>query len=130
MNQFHPLAGGPAAGPPAAGGVSASSPSPAPAPAFRVTGMALAAPVQARGPGARRRALRPTGPPTDFPPAPLEPDFRVALEQGSFLVPVEWDALAAIRARFRRAREQTPAVLTVTTTMDCNLGCYYCYEDR
>jgi uncharacterized protein len=35
-----------------------------------------------------------------------------------------------VRERFRNARLSTPMVLTVTTTLDCNLGCYYCYQDR
>ncbi|MDQ1829790.1 radical SAM/SPASM domain-containing protein [Massilia scottii] len=35
-----------------------------------------------------------------------------------------------IRARFKRARSDTPMVLTVTTTLDCNLGCFYCYQER
>ena len=35
-----------------------------------------------------------------------------------------------IRARFAHARRSTPMVLTITTTLDCNLGCYYCYQDR
>ena len=35
-----------------------------------------------------------------------------------------------IRERFSNARRSTPMVLTITTTLDCNLGCYYCYQDR
>ena len=38
--------------------------------------------------------------------------------------------MARIRDRFRIAKATTPIVLTLTTTMDCNLGCYYCYEER
>ncbi len=51
---------------------------------------------------------------------------------GGFLVPPDRarNELAAIKERFLGARAKTPAVLTITTTMDCNLGCYYCYEDR
>jgi uncharacterized protein len=49
---------------------------------------------------------------------------------GSFIVPTEADELLEIRERFRRARAETPMALTITTTMDCNLGCYYCYEER
>jgi uncharacterized protein len=52
--------------------------------------------------------------------------FRAA----GFLVPTEKDELAEVRERFRRARVETPIVLTITTTMDCNLACYYCYEER
>lgn len=35
-----------------------------------------------------------------------------------------------IRERFAEARRDTPMVLTITTTLDCNLGCYYCYQER
>ncbi|MCB9780050.1 MAG: SPASM domain-containing protein [Alphaproteobacteria bacterium] len=40
------------------------------------------------------------------------------------------DELLAIRQRYWEARGRTPMTLTVTTTQDCNLGCWYCYEDR
>jgi len=53
-----------------------------------------------------------------------------SLRRGGFLVENDADELTAIRARYWRARGQTPMVLTVTTTQDCNLGCYYCYESR
>jgi uncharacterized protein len=52
------------------------------------------------------------------------------LQAGGFIVSSDFDELAAIRERFQDARRDTPMVLTLTTTMDCNLGCYYCYEDR
>ncbi len=49
---------------------------------------------------------------------------------GGFLVPSGTDEVAIIRERYWKARGDTPMVLTVTTTMNCNLGCYYCYESR
>ena len=52
------------------------------------------------------------------------------LHVGGFLVPFDKDEVADIRQRYWTAREDTPVVLTLTTTLDCNLGCYYCYEDR
>ena len=59
------------------------------------------------------------------------PDELLAdLVAGSFLVPVSFDELQAVRDRFWEARRETPLALTLTTTLDCNLGCYYCYEDR
>jgi uncharacterized protein len=56
--------------------------------------------------------------------------FVAALRRGGFLVKNTFDELADIRTRFQEARGQTPMVLTLTTTQDCNLGCYYCYETR
>lgn len=59
------------------------------------------------------------------------PDVVVAdLQAGAFLVNEGFDEVSEIRHRFKRARTETPMVLTITTTMDCNLGCYYCYEER
>ncbi|MDO9563220.1 MAG: radical SAM protein [Bradyrhizobium sp.] len=52
------------------------------------------------------------------------------LRRGGFLVEREFDDLGAIRERYWLARGRTPMVLTLTTTQDCNLGCYYCYESR
>jgi uncharacterized protein len=59
-------------------------------------------------------------------PGTLTRDLRAA----GMLLPPGTDELAMVRARYRRARRDTPMTLTVTTTMDCNLGCYYCYEER
>jgi uncharacterized protein len=42
----------------------------------------------------------------------------------------DFDELAVIKERYAEARGNAPVVLVVTTTMDCNLGCYYCYESR
>ena len=59
------------------------------------------------------------------------PDELLAdLVAGSFLVPTNVDQLQGVRDRFWEARRETPLALTLTTTLDCNLGCYYCYEDR
>ena len=57
-------------------------------------------------------------------PRPLAADLR----RGGFLVDEAFDELAAIREQYWLARGRTPMVLTLTTTQDCNLGCYYCYE--
>lgn len=51
------------------------------------------------------------------------------LEKG-FLTVGTRAQFAQIRERFVDARRSTPMVLTITTTLDCNLGCYYCYQDR
>lgn len=47
-----------------------------------------------------------------------------------FLIADDEDEIAEQRDRFLKARGHTPPVITITTTMDCNLGCYYCYESR
>ncbi|WP_372425292.1 radical SAM protein [Salinarimonas chemoclinalis] len=60
----------------------------------------------------------------------LDPPLLATLRRGGFLVPRGTDEIAPIHERYWRARGETPVVLTVTTTMDCNLGCYYCYEER
>jgi uncharacterized protein len=60
----------------------------------------------------------------------LAPDLSRELRRGGFLIREGFDELQTIRERYWRARGETPLVLTITTTMDCNLGCYYCYEER
>src|SRR5260370_36783869 len=52
------------------------------------------------------------------------------LRDGGFVTPDPAEQLKTIQSRFRAARSDYPVVLTLTTTMDCNLGCYYCYEER
>jgi uncharacterized protein len=60
----------------------------------------------------------------------LDPRLITQLREGGFLVDPSEDEVAPIRKRFFNAIAGTPVVLTLTTTMDCNLGCYYCYEER
>ena len=60
----------------------------------------------------------------------LPNELLAKLVRGGHLVPVGFDELGAIRESYWRARDCTPVVVTITTTMDCNLGCYYCYEER
>jgi uncharacterized protein len=55
--------------------------------------------------------------------------FRQLLE-GAFVLPQGTDEVAAVRELYWTARREAPMTLTITTTMDCNLGCYYCYEER
>ena len=49
------------------------------------------------------------------------------LQTGGFLVPPHTDEIKEIKRRYWQARRDTPMVVTITTTQDCNLGCYYCY---
>lgn len=60
----------------------------------------------------------------------LAPDLANKLRLGGFLVEDWFNELQSIKERYWRARGETPVVLTITTTMNCNLGCYYCYEER
>jgi len=53
-----------------------------------------------------------------------------SLVEGAFIIPNNFDELSAIREIYLNARNMSPMVVTITTTMDCNLGCYYCYESR
>ncbi len=62
---------------------------------------------------------------TDLPEKLLE-----TLCGGGFLVESGTNEVLLVRERYRLARGWTPLVVTLTTTMDCNLGCYYCYEAR
>lgn len=57
-------------------------------------------------------------------------DLLRLLTLGAFVHPPGEDQVAITKKRYAKARNVTPAVVTITTTMDCNLGCYYCYEDR
>lgn len=82
------------------------------------------------GPDASALARVLSAAPADFPAGGLDAGLLNQLVGAGFLVPAGKDELAEVRYRFWRARDLTPAVLTVTTTMDCNLGCYYCYEER
>ena len=53
-----------------------------------------------------------------------------SLIEKEFVLEDDFDELAAIRAVYWRARNFAPVVVTLTTTLDCNLGCFYCYEER
>ncbi len=67
--------------------------------------------------------------------APIDPDaidaatFALLLARG-FAIDGSVDELSLIKSAYWAARTDTPMVITITTTMDCNLGCYYCYEPR
>lgn len=65
-----------------------------------------------------------------FEPENFNDQMLFRFKRGGFLVPPDTDELKIIRERYWNARADTPIVLTITTTQDCNLGCYYCYESR
>jgi uncharacterized protein len=52
------------------------------------------------------------------------------LLEGGFVVAADADEVGEIRRRFWEARVDAPLVVTLTVTQDCNLRCFYCYEDR
>jgi uncharacterized protein len=52
------------------------------------------------------------------------------LVAAGFIVNVNVDETAIVKERFWEARHNAPLVVTLTVTQDCNLGCYYCYEER
>lgn len=60
----------------------------------------------------------------------LPQSLLASLRDGGFLVESGTNEIELIRERYQQARGWTPLVVTLTTTMDCNLGCYYCYESR
>src|ERR1043165_3241936 len=86
--------------------------------------------LQLVGPHAITLSAYLTAPPTIFPVESLPPQVFEQLVDGGFLTSEDTDELSLIRERFWNARVNTPLVFTITTTMDCNLGCYYCYETR
>jgi uncharacterized protein len=57
-------------------------------------------------------------------------ELAARLQRNGFLLDPDVDEVAVVRERYWAARGSAPVVLVVTTTMDCNLGCYYCYESR
>jgi uncharacterized protein len=66
----------------------------------------------------------------DGDPIQVDRNTYEVLVAEQFVVEDAFDELQAIREVFWKARNDAPAVLTITTTLDCNLGCFYCYEER
>jgi uncharacterized protein len=71
-----------------------------------------------------------SGSPRNVSTRALPEDVLESLIEGGFLIPEDRSEMAQIKSRFQTARIATPMVITITTTLDCNLGCYYCYEER
>ena len=65
-----------------------------------------------------------------FDPSSVPESVLKDLITGNFIVLEDFDELSVTKQRYSSARSNTPIVVTITTTMDCNLGCYYCYETR
>lgn len=86
--------------------------------------------ISLAGPDARPLIAEICGSPHIIQTAKLDSQLFQQLLAGEFLIEEGTDEVARIRDRFHVAKVRTPIVLTLTTTMDCNLGCYYCYEER
>lgn len=71
-----------------------------------------------------------TGPKKIISAASFEEAILDMLVRNGFLLEENRDELDEIRELYWKSRGDTPMVMTLTTTMDCNLGCYYCYESR
>ena len=81
------------------------------------------------GPQASRLARSLTGAADDEEVA-IDAESLGALTSQEFVIEDTFDELEAIRSMYWKARSDAPAVVTITTTLDCNLGCFYCYEER
>jgi hypothetical protein len=62
-------------------------------------------------------------------PESIRPIFNQLLK-GRFFLPDHENEFDALRDRYSTVRRNDPFLVTLTTTLDCNLGCYYCYEDK
>jgi uncharacterized protein len=62
-----------------------------------------------------------------------DPGVRNALhdlKQKNFFVDAECDELSRLRARNNSFKNVPELAFTIAPTMDCNLGCYYCFEEH
>lgn len=49
---------------------------------------------------------------------------------GHFIVETNHNELEELETRFVSNKSDDPLLVTLVTTMDCNLDCYYCYEEK
>ena len=69
--------------------------------------------------------------PSPFVDLPSFPESVASdLVDGGFIVRHDDDELASIQQLYWNARRSAPIVVTIAVTHDCNLGCFYCYEER
>jgi uncharacterized protein len=66
----------------------------------------------------------------EFPINNITDSLLSQLITGEYLVDKKLDELYLIKQRYEHARKHAPVIFTITTTMNCNLNCYYCYETR
>jgi uncharacterized protein len=86
--------------------------------------------LRLEGPDADELSALLSGPPALVAMDALPQPLTARMRRGNFLVDPDEDEVAVIRERYWSARGKAPVVLLITTTMECNLGCYYCYESR
>jgi hypothetical protein len=60
-------------------------------------------------------------------PAGIKRRFKDFLDSGIF-VAAECDERDDLRRAYAADRSNTPFLVTITTTLDCNMRCYYCYQ--
>ncbi len=97
---------------------------------FALFNASTGATIQLAGPDADELSAVLSGAPREFPSESLDDVLLAQMRRNGFLVEAGTDELEPIRERYWTARGNAPVVLLVTTTMDCNLACYYCYESR
>lgn len=62
-----------------------------------------------------------------------DPSLKESLRdliEAQYIVEEGFDELAYLEQRYQIRQHDDPLLVTVVTTMDCNLGCYYCFEDK
>lgn len=82
------------------------------------------------GPDADELSALLSGPSVPVDVSGLSSSLVAQMRRNGFLVEADGDEVAVVRERYWAARGNAPVVLLITTTMECNLGCYYCYESR
>jgi uncharacterized protein len=60
-------------------------------------------------------------------PLRLQQRFDALLDAGIF-IPDDLDERDALRRSYESNRSRAPFFITITTTLDCNMRCYYCYQ--
>ncbi|ARP67209.1 MULTISPECIES: radical SAM/SPASM domain-containing protein [Mesorhizobium] len=53
-----------------------------------------------------------------------------SLLSGGFVVEPGFDEIKQIRELFLQTKAESPIIVTITTTNNCNLGCFYCFQKR
>ena len=86
--------------------------------------------LRLQGPDSEEVSALLSGVPRQIPADAFDEALTARLRRNGFLVDLSFDEVGAVRERYWEARRDATVVLLLTTTMDCNLGCYYCYETR